>query len=271
MSFDLNAYFTRIRFTGRAAPDLQTLTQIHLLHTCAIPFENLDVLLGREIQLDDDSVFNKLVTAGRGGYCFEQNGLLKRALLETGFEVEDLAGRVLLSRPAIMPARTHRLALVSSAQGRWLVDVGFGSKTLTAPLKFVPDIEQLTPHGRYKITQVENDFLLSTLVEEGWLPMYRFDRQKQYFSDYEAGNFYSAHWPESRFRHHLVACLHYADGTSATLLDDRLRVGDEKLTLADAAAAYKALQERTGLRFDDRTYGIDLESFSHIFRQVLAG
>ncbi|RKQ38753.1 arylamine N-acetyltransferase [Enterobacter sp. R1(2018)] len=265
MAFDLNAYFARIRLTGGYAPDLHTLRQLHLLHTCAIAFENLDVLLARKILLDDDSVFEKLVTAGRGGYCYEQNALLRRALLEIGFQVEDLAARVLMTRPEQMPARTHRLLLVTLGRQRWLADVGFGGKTLTAPLLFETDSEQKTPHGVYRLTRVEEDYLLSLREDGEWLPLYRFDLQPQYFADYQVANHYVSTWPASHFRHHLMLSLHVKDGSAVTLNNRRLSAGGEKQELTDAAAVYQALQSRFGLRLDSVKHGIDFETFAAAF------
>ncbi len=74
------------------------------------------------------------------GYCFEQNGLLERALREIGFNVRSLLGRVVLANPPQMPPRTHRLLLVEVAGERWIADVGFGGQTLTAPIKLLADI-----------------------------------------------------------------------------------------------------------------------------------
>ncbi|MCT4704023.1 arylamine N-acetyltransferase [Enterobacteriaceae bacterium H20N1] len=270
MAFDLNAYFARIHFSGNFAPDLHTLRQLHLLHTCAIPFENLDVLLGRRILLDDDSVFEKLVTAGRGGYCYEQNALLRRALLAIGYQVEDLAARVLIARPERVPARTHRLQLVTVGRERWLTDVGFGGKTLTAPLRFELNSEQTTPHGTYRLTRLDEDYLLSLREGGDWLPLYRFDLQPQYFADYEVANHYVATWPESHFRHHLMLCLHVHNGSTVTLSNRQLTVGGEKHELADAAAVYQTLQSRLGLRLDSPKHGIDCETFAAAFNLISA-
>ncbi|MDR8351634.1 N-hydroxyarylamine O-acetyltransferase, partial [Acinetobacter baumannii] len=81
-------------WTGEPDVSIDTLRELHLQHNSAIPFENLDVLLPREIHLDDGALEEKLIAARRGGYCFEQNGLLERALREIGFNVRSLLGRV---------------------------------------------------------------------------------------------------------------------------------------------------------------------------------
>lgn len=268
MAFDLNAYLARIHFSGAPVADLNTLKQLHLLHTCAIPFENLDVLLERRIHLDDDSVFEKLVTAGRGGYCFEHNGLLRRALLEVGYQVEDLAGRVLMAKPKEMPSRTHRILRVTVGQQKWLVDAGFGGKTLTAPLLFELDCEQRTPHGVYRLTFVENEYELSIREDDGWLTLYRFSLTHQYFSDYQAGNHYVATWPESHFRHHLLMSRHQQNGDKLTLLNRQFTRHGEKYDLADALSVYQTLQTQFGLRVDDPRHGISAEEFAAIFARL---
>jgi N-hydroxyarylamine O-acetyltransferase len=96
---DLDAYFARIGYDGPREPTLDALRAITFSHPDAIPFENLDVLLGRGISILPADVDAKLIAGGRGGYCYEQNGLLKRVLQALGFEVEGLMARVLWMAP----------------------------------------------------------------------------------------------------------------------------------------------------------------------------
>ena len=95
---NLAAYFQRIGYRGRYQPDLTLLSALTAAHTHSIPFENLDVLLGRPISLEPDALFQKLVVQRRGGYCFEQNGLFLEVLRELGFQVVPLSARVRLQR-----------------------------------------------------------------------------------------------------------------------------------------------------------------------------
>lgn len=213
----LNHYFARINWLGAAAANIDTLRALHLKHNCTIPFENLDVLLPREIQLDDQSLEEKLVIARRGGYCFEQNGVFERVLRELGFNVRSLLGRVVLSNPPALPPRTHRLLLVELEGEKWIADVGFGGQTLTAPIRLMPDIMQTTPHGEYRLLQEGDDWVLQFNHHQHWQSMYRFDLCEQQQSDYVMGNFWSAHWPQSHFRHHLLMCRHLPDGGKLTL------------------------------------------------------
>lgn len=263
MTFERQTYFARIGFQAKAVPTLETLQRIHLLHTCSIPFENLDVLLGRTIRLELDNVFEKLVVAGRGGYCYEQNALLRAALEDIGFEVEDLAARVLITQPPEMPPRTHRLLQVTINQQRYLADVGFGGKTLTSPLRLETDVEQPTAHGVYRLTHLESDYLLSIKQQDDWMPLYRFDLQPQYFSDFQVANHYVSTWPESYFRHHLMVCLHKTDGTTLTL-SDRQFSGEQREEIGDERATYQLLQEKFGLRLDHGQHGISVAEFTAI-------
>src|ERR1700704_2407859 len=108
MPSDLDAYFARIGYTGPRTPTLEVLQAITAAHTRSIPFENLDVLMGVPIHLEVDALFQKLVHGRRGGYCFEQNGLLFHVLGELGFHAVLLSARVRLLRPRdFIPPRTH--------------------------------------------------------------------------------------------------------------------------------------------------------------------
>src|SRR5882672_8664858 len=108
MSLDLEAYFARIGYTGSREPSLAALHTISQAHVQSIPFENLDVLLGRGINLDPAAVFKKLVHDRRGGYCFEQNSLFLRVLETLGFRVAPFSARVRWQRPRdFTPPRTH--------------------------------------------------------------------------------------------------------------------------------------------------------------------
>ena len=96
---DLAAYCARIGYDGPLTSTLGTLRALQALHPAAIPFEAIDVLTGRGIDISPQAVDAKLIAAGRGGYCYEQNGLFKRVLQAIGFEVEGLIARVNWNAP----------------------------------------------------------------------------------------------------------------------------------------------------------------------------
>jgi N-hydroxyarylamine O-acetyltransferase len=108
MSSDIEAYFTRIGYSGPRQPTIAMLREIVAKHPAAIPFENLDVLLGRVPPLDPGSLHDKLIRHRRGGYCFEHNTLLMSVLRATGFEVAGLAARVRACARGARPTRSGR-------------------------------------------------------------------------------------------------------------------------------------------------------------------
>ena len=265
----LTAYLARIGWNHTPDVSLETLRALHLHHNGAIPFENLDVVLPREIELSDEAIFQKLVVARRGGYCFEQNGLFERALKEVGFEVRSLLGRVVISNPPQMPPRTHRILLVQLAGEPWIADVGFGGQTLTAPIRLHADIEQITPHGVYRLQRAGDDWVLQFRHHERWQSMYQFEMGQQYQADFVMGNFHSAHWPSSHFRHHLLMCRHLPDGVKLTLTNFHFthwRQGQvqEERVLSNVAALYETLQTRFGLGVNDAQHGFSLQELETV-------
>jgi N-hydroxyarylamine O-acetyltransferase len=133
VALDLPAYLRRIGYAGGLEPSRATLEALHLAHATAIPFENLDILLGRPIRLDLASLQAKLVRGGRGGYCFEQNLLFAAVLEHLGFALTRLAARVRLRADRVNP-RTHMTLAVAVEGERVLADVGFGVEGLLLPV-----------------------------------------------------------------------------------------------------------------------------------------
>lgn len=258
MSFCLEGYFKRIGYQGARRATLETLNHLHQAHTQAIAFENLDVLLGRTIKTDDDSVYGKLVSAGRGGWCFEQNGLFRRVLHELGFHVTNLSGRVLLADPAQLPARTHRITLVTFGNESWLADVGFGGKTLPSPIRLRCGEVLETLYGRYSLEHHEGTWLLKYQDGEKTLKMYCFTLEPQFDSDYEMGNHYVSTWPASHFRHCLTLSLYHPEGGRSTLYS----AAEAMPAFRHPDELYSSLQQNFHLRFDDSQHGISPEQFT---------
>jgi arylamine N-acetyltransferase len=198
----LAAYLDRIGVADVTGPDLPTLRRIVAGHSRSIAFENLDAFTGREITLDPGALAAKLVHGGRGGWCFEQNLLLRGALDALGYPTTGLAARVLWGRPADVPPgpRSHMLLRVDLPEGPHLVDVGFGGLTLTGVLRAEPDVEQATPHEPFRLHPIDGaGYVMQARVGGEWRPLYRFDLTEQYMADYEVSNWYLCHHPRSHF------------------------------------------------------------------------
>lgn len=212
-SIDLDAYFERIsskddrsQFSrGNRQPTLELLQAIHRYHPQAIAFENLNPLLKQPVSLDLSALEQKLIYQGRGGYCFEQNLLLRSVLTKLGFQVKSLAARVMWNIPEDKPMpRTHMLLQVEVDGQFYLVDVGFGGMTLTAPLQLISDLEQQTPHEPFRLIAIDQTYILQVKLEQSWKSVYRFDLQEQQLLDYEVSNWYVATHPDSLFVNSLI-------------------------------------------------------------------
>jgi len=119
-------YLTRIDYQGPVAPDLECLNAIHRQHLLHIPYENLDVQLERPLDLDTERIFEKIVRRGRGGWCYEMNGLLDWALREIGFDVTRMIGGVGRREQGDEVLGNH-LVLSVELGDPYVTDVGLGN------------------------------------------------------------------------------------------------------------------------------------------------
>lgn len=196
---DVDSYFRRIGWTGPRSATLEVLRGLCVRHTASVPFENLDILLGRRIALDLESLFDKMVTRRRGGYCFEQNGLFAAVLQEIGFRVTTLAGRVRLGvAPDVDMPRTHMLLRVDLPEGPFIVDVGFGF-TPTAPLRLEPGPEQKLHLSTYRFARDAARWTLEIRQPTEFTPAYVFTEEPALPIDYEVANHYTSTHPRSHF------------------------------------------------------------------------
>ena len=253
--FDLDSYFARIRYDGPRTPSLETLRAIQLLHPQAIAFENLNPLLGLPVRLDLESLQEKLIRSRRGGYCFEQNGVLLQVLRALGFRVAGLAGRVVWNKPDDMiPPRSHMVLRVELEEGTFLADVGFGLSP-TAPLRLVPDLEQQTPHESFRLLKSDGLYTLQCRLKDEWTSFYRFDLQEQAPIDYQVANYYVSTWPTSHFVNSLIAARATPDGRyglrNNRLSIHRLKGESEQRELTSAAEITTALHDLFGVVVPD--------------------
>lgn len=208
-AIDLDAYLARIGVAvdRQRAPDLSSLAEIVRRHAATIAFENVDQFCGVPCPLSPAALEAKLVHAGRGGWCFEQNLLLMNALRQVGYQVTGLAARVTWMRASDLPtpARTHMLLRVDLPEGPHVVDVGFGGLTVTGPVALDPWTVQATPHEPVRTVELDSGYELEVLVRGHWTPLYRFTLDEQALADYELASWYLATHPDSRFVQNLMA------------------------------------------------------------------
>lgn len=224
--FNLAAYCARIGYRGPREPTLATLRALHALHPAAIPFENLDPLLGRPVALDLASLQAKLVSSRRGGYCFEQNTVFAAALRTLGFSVTTLGARVRWGAAPERPegALSHMLLAVTLGDATWLADVGFGGYLLAAPVRLAPGLVQATPADPVRVIEATGSagYILEVELTSGWRSIYRFTLEPQLPQDYEVANWFTSTNPTSLFTGNLLA-ERLGDGIRYDLFNTRLR------------------------------------------------
>jgi N-hydroxyarylamine O-acetyltransferase len=251
---DLEAYFRRIGFTGRAGRDRDTIDILHRLHPQAIAFENLDPLLGVQVHLDPGALQDKLVRSARGGYCYEHNLLFMQVLRALGFEARGLGARVLWGAPeGVITPRAHMLLSVDLDGRRYIADVGFGGTTPTAPLDLDCAGEQATPHEPFRLVRADGDFVLRAKIGQSWESLYRFDLQEQFQADYEIVNWYQCTSPNSYFAKNLLVARSVAGARYG------LRNNELSVHYRDGSSERRVLQSAIELRDTlEQTFGVAL-------------
>lgn len=256
---DLDAYFARIGYTGPTTVSIETLNGLLTAHAGSVPFENLDVLLGRPIDLSLDAVQRKLVSQRRGGYCFEQNSLLMAVLDALGFDVTPLSARVRLQRPRdFTPARTHLFLRVMVDGAPWVADVGVGGLSLTSSIRFDVMGEQPTRHEPRRIVFEDGRFFHQARLGPEWHDVLEFTGEVMPPIDRELANWYTSTHPQSHFRSRLMVARALPDGERLTLVNreytrrNRAGVPDTRV-LQTPAELLDVLDTGFGLRFPHGT------------------
>ena len=234
--FDLDAYLARIALPARVTLDAEGLARLQFAHRLAIPFENLDIALGRGIAIDSARVFAKLVTAKRGGYCFEHNRLFLDALSALGFAARPMLARVLLGATETPPL-THTLSLVTIDGADWIADAGFGA-SYAPTLPLIDGAEATAPDGaRFRLERSGDGWLLSRDGDPdttdgrgtgtGWNPQYGFTLAEVAEADLALSNHWTATAPGTRFTSHKIVSIVLPHGfASLTDRHYRRKTGD---------------------------------------------
>jgi N-hydroxyarylamine O-acetyltransferase len=256
---DIDAYFARIEYGGSREATLPVLHAITAAHSQSIPFENLDVLLGRPIELDEAALFAKLVHQRRGGYCFEQNGLLLRVLEELGFKVTPLGARVRLQRPReYTPPRTHLCLRVEVGRVSWLTDVGVGAASLTSAIRLDTDAEQSTGHEPRRIVREGARYFHQVRFGSEWTDVCEFTLEEMPPIDRELANWFTSAHPQSHFKSSLMVARALPAGRRVSVLNRELSIRESdgqsaKREIGSPDELLEVLAEHFGLRFPAST------------------
>lgn len=220
----IDRYLNRIGVRGADDASLAALIELHRRHLWAVPFENLDIALGRPIDLTLQSLYDKVVGHRRGGFCYELNGLFAWALEQLGFRVSHLAGRVFHdSRPG--PPFDHLLLLVELDEP-WVADVGFGD-SFVDPLRLdARGVVCAQINGGYRLESSGEEWILWRSAPDGtWGPQYSFTLAPRELDEFAGMCRHHQTSPESPFTQKTVCSLATPSGRR-TLTNGRLITTD---------------------------------------------
>ena len=202
---DLAAYCRRIGFAGTLTPTRDCLERLIPAHAAAIPFENIEVLARRVPRLDLAGLQDKMVRQRRGGYCFEQNTLMRAVLQAVGFDVQPMEARIRSGVAAdVVTARTHLATRVVLDGVAHMVDVGCSTVAPLAPLALASRARQPAGSGFYRFVDVGDELLLQTLAADAWTDCYQLMPTSPHAIDCEMGNWFVAPHPKSMLAHNLL-------------------------------------------------------------------
>lgn len=235
---EISEYLGRIKLDACNA-DLAGLMKLQDHHMENIPFENLDIVVGRKISLNFDHLFDKVVMKERGGYCFELNILYAKLLKSLGFSPKPVLGRVWLSNPKGTPPRNHLAHLVELEGKTYVTDVGFGGLITRFPL----DIDVSTPvNDKDGIVRIipftDRQFMIQRQTEKGWANQYSFDNVEISKEDIDISNYYMSTHPNSHLIDHKIVGRNTKEG--------RIGLFNNKMTTRKGIKAVKSKRVEFG-------------------------
>jgi N-hydroxyarylamine O-acetyltransferase len=249
--FSVASYLDRIAYSGPTEPTAENLRALHRAHLLAVPFENLDISLGRKIVVDESAILRKVVDLRRGGFCYELNGAFAALLRALGFPVTLLSARVGRVSGGEGPEFDH-LALRVDLEEAWLADVGFGDSFLE-PLRLEPGIEQVDPAGRFRLIEDGSRWYMQKRERDGsWKQQYSFSLQPRCLGEFAGMCHFHQTSSESPFTQNQICSRATAEGR-ITVSEMKLIVTcngqREERTLNSAEEWSSILREQFGIKF----------------------
>jgi N-hydroxyarylamine O-acetyltransferase len=206
----VQAYLSDLNISNKAL-DIAFINELQSKHIAQYSFNSLSVVLGQELPLDIESLFNKIVQRRRGGYCFEHNKLVMSVLTELGFEVRLLLAKVVYNRD-VEVARTHRITLLTFAGDDYIVDAGFGHLGASFPVKIELGLVQQQGDSQLRIIKNSHDEYCYQVLKEGeFFTLYIFDLHHYTESDCLLSHYYSHKHPNAAFVNNLVVCRKFSN------------------------------------------------------------
>jgi amide synthase len=189
--FDVDSYLSIIGYPGPREATLDTLKAVHKRHLETIAFDNTlnanrGIGIWDDVDVDIDTVFQQVVLGGRGGVCFELNGLFRRLLQELGFTVEVLSAGVRGPNGEFGPDLEHMFNRVLLDGETYLVDVGISGPSYLEPL-LMTKTEQEQYGSRFRVVEFAGYHIVQHKARAGqWQTMYRFRPAARSMSEWDS-------------------------------------------------------------------------------------
>ena len=225
---EIEKYLQRIGYDGSIQPTIELLQVLQKRHLLSIPFENLDIHYKVPIQLDLETIFEKVVIRKRGGFCYELNGIFYELLRSIGLDVKMISARVFDQGQQIFSPEFDHLAIIAKINSvDYLADAGFGEFAFT-PLKVEPDTIQNDERGNFRIERHDNSYYkVVKRAGEAWVPEYMFTLTKRDLSEFEDMCRYNQTSPLSHFTQNKFCSLATEKGRiTVTAKKIKITVGD---------------------------------------------
>ena len=221
---NIEKYLQRINAPSVDTANLQQLTFLQRQHLLQVPFENLDIHLGKKIILDYEAIYKKVIVKRRGGFCYELNGLFYLLLKDIGYSVKRISARVRGDSGRIGAEGDHMAIIATLENKEWLVDVGFG-KFSFLPLEIELEKEQSDGRNDYKISKYDETYHGVFVKEENglWRLGYLFTFEHQETDFFNAMCDYQQTSPDSGFTKRRMITIPKPDGR-VTLTNSKLKI-----------------------------------------------
>lgn len=257
----IKTYFDRINYNGGVEQSVDNLTAMHRLHLQYIPYENLDLLNNVPLSLGVEDLYNKIILNGRGGYCFELQGLFCHLLESLGYSVTQYAGRF-MDEPWHVQMRRHRILVVTLNGKRYVCDVGVRSESPHVPLELVENMVQSDSISEYCY---EKDpfygwVLMQRERNKDWKPLLGFTEEPQIDDDFTMPSFYCEKHPDSTFNKFMKISI-FTEESNKTIVGNVFKV----YSGARVIERYKIETKEAAINLLQTNFGIEVPEGYQIF------
>lgn len=224
----IKSYLERIHFDREINLDADTLSDLIKAHLENIPFENLDIFdFHKVISLDEETLFEKIITNKRGGYCFELNRLFYYLLESLGFSVYPIAARILWNKETPPPLGHMAIGVVIDGVS-YLCDIGYGGPGPKGLIRIAEEV-QTVQDAEFRFTEKDEEFFLERLHHGEWKVIFSFYNRPFPLIDFDLLHYFAATSERMIFCRARILNLCTPNGSKA-LMDMELKKTENGVT-----------------------------------------